>query len=177
MKQHWEASEDGATPGTDPLEALRGLKVKAPPGFADRVMARLPARPDPSWRALWRRAWPADGGWLGPALAGACATALLFAGAGRFRAEPPPQAVIAHFELHAPDAQSVELVGDFTGWQASRIALRGPDGSGHWTADVELAPGQHEYIFLVNGRDWVTDALAEVRRPDGFGRENAIMNL
>jgi 1,4-alpha-glucan branching enzyme len=89
----------------------------------------------------------------------------------------PSDSITVHFALHAPGAQTVELLGDFTGWETGRIRLRGPDGSGHWTADVELPAGRHEYIFLVDDRQWVTDPQADVRRPDGFGRENAVMDL
>ena len=82
-----------------------------------------------------------------------------------------------HFELHAPDAETVELVGTFTDWQTGRLRLAGPDASGHWTADMDLPAGRYEYGFLVNGRQWLVDSNAVLRRDDGFGRENAVLAL
>lgn len=165
-------------PGDDPLVALAGLRRRAPPGFVTGVMARLP-EPDAGagWRAVWRRLWPEDGRWLAPALAGACAAMILAVSVPLLSRPASSDSITVHFALHAPGAQTVELLGDFTGWETGRIRLRGPDGSGHWTADVELPAGRHEYIFLVDDRQWVTDPQADVRRPDGFGRENAVMDL
>ena len=160
-------------------ELLREMPAalrKAPPGFAQRVMASLPERPA---GAAWTRwlAWPRDGGWLLPALSGVAAALLCvgwfwWSGAGRTEGM-----TAVHFEIHAPGASQVALVGSFTGWQTDRIVLRGPDASGHWSAEVPLPPGRHEYLFLVDGKQWLADPNAEVRRRDGFGRENALLAL
>lgn len=162
---------------TDPLLELRHLRVNAPADFTRRVMAALPDQPAPGWTAPIARLWPTDGRWWMPALAGAAA-ALLLAGSLQLLPRPTSRETLAvHFELHAPSAQTVELLGDFTGWKAGAIQLAGPDASGHWTADVKLPTGRHEYIFLVDGRQWQTDPRAAIRRADGFGRENAIVDL
>lgn len=162
---------------SDPLDGLRSLRVNAPPEFARRVMAALPDGPDASLAGLFRRLWPEGGRWLLPALAGAAAMFLIVTLPMRPARDGEPETVSVRFELHAPAAQSVELLGDFTGWRAGAIRLTGPDASGHWTADVQLPAGRHEYIFLVDGRQWQTDPRAEIRRADGFGRENAIVDL
>jgi 1,4-alpha-glucan branching enzyme len=57
------------------------------------------------------------------------------------------------------------------------MRLQGPDASGHWTINVELPEGHYEYQFLVNGKTWVTDPNADAYRPDGFGRENAVVDV
>ncbi len=114
-----------------------------------------------------------------PACAGAAAAllvALLY-----FAAFPsldrPADTILVEFDLHAPGAERVELVGDFTAWQPGRILLEGPDESGHWTGRVVLPAGRYEYLFLVDGRQWVTDPLAHAHRPDGFGNLNSVINL
>jgi 1,4-alpha-glucan branching enzyme len=71
----------------------------------------------------------------------------------------------------------VELLASFNDWQPGSIVLTGPDASGHWTTDVTLPEGRYEYIFLVDGEQWVPDPNAEVRRPDGFGRANAVLEV
>lgn len=161
----------------DPLEALRDLRQSAPPDFVRRVMAALPQEPDQAWHFGLRGLWPESGRWFLPALVGAAATLLLTTALVWPAARATDNRVTVHFEIHAPDAQDVELIGSFTGWQTGRIQLAGPDASGHWTAEVELPAGRHEYGFLVNGREWRSDPGAEMWRSDGFGRNNAVIEL
>ena len=84
--------------------------------------------------------------------------------------------VYVQFTLDAPAASRVDLVGDFNGW-APTIALEDLDGDGVWTASVPLQPGVHEYMFVLDGSDWVTDPAAELRVDDGFGQENAVLAI
>ena len=157
----------------DVLETLREARRTAPPGFTQRVMANLPAQAGRRLH-LW---WPGEGRWLVPALSGALAAALVLGATWWLRPPATPGSMTVHFEIHAPDAQRVELVGTFTDWQTDRIELTGPDASGHWTAELPLPPGRYEYIFLVDGRQWVSDPQAELHRADGFGRENAVLAM
>ncbi|MFN2351347.1 MAG: isoamylase early set domain-containing protein [Kiritimatiellia bacterium] len=160
-------------PKQDILSDLSSMKLSAPPAFVERVMQRLPPK-----RAQSRRWWPEGHAWIAPALTGAAAALLMatFLQIGHLR-NSGTELVAVNFELHAPDADQVELVGDFTSWQTGRILLEGPDASGHWTGRVELPAGRHEYLFLVDGRQWMTDPMAMTHRPDGFGNLNAVMNL
>ena len=110
-------------------------------------------------------------------VAGALAKLLVVLGLGYFKTEPEQSQVGFHFELHAPGAGRVELLGTFNNWQTDDIVLVGPDASGHWTAKVELPEGRHEYIFLVDGDRWLADPKAATHRPDGFGRVNTVINI
>ncbi len=58
------------------------------------------------------------------------------------------------FRYKAPDAKSVELMGEWNGWKSIPMT-KGDDGV--WTAKVTLSSGTHAYKFLVNGSDWVFD--------------------
>src|SRR5947207_3274337 len=58
------------------------------------------------------------------------------------------------FRYKAPDASSVELMGEWNGWKAVPMT-KGDDGV--WTAKVTLSPGSYAYKFLVNGKDWMFD--------------------
>jgi 1,4-alpha-glucan branching enzyme len=104
----------------------------------------------------------------------AAASALVLLRAPVFR---PGGLEAAVFVFHAPEATRVELVGDFTDWRRERIPMKGPDADGYWSARVRLPAGRYEYQFLVEGERWVTDPLAVSRRPDGFGLQNAVVNL
>jgi hypothetical protein len=80
------------------------------------------------------------------------------------RPEPPPQVrpAAASFTLrpeagaylatlHVPSARSVELSGDFNGWQALRLREVRPDV---WEATLALSPGTHRVNMRVNGDAW-----------------------
>ena len=164
-------------------ELLPGTRVKAPDSFVDSVMAALPDAKGvtPRTRVF---AWLPRGGraWLVPALVGAAAVLLLITAVSFLRssADGPAsgaQTVSVVFDLHAPGAERVDLVGSFNNWEPGTVALEGPDRDGHWKATVTLPEGRHEYIFLVDGSEWVTDPKAKVLRPDGFGNRNVILEI
>jgi 1,4-alpha-glucan branching enzyme len=76
------------------------------------------------------------------------------------------------FSCFAPDAQSVLLAGDFTGWQQAPVSLRKfPDGI--WKTTIPLPPGRHEYRLLVDG-EWRDDPQCQIRQPNQFGSENCV---
>jgi hypothetical protein len=40
---------------------------------------------------------------------------------------------------------------------------------------VALPPGEHTFMYLVNGTEWVTPPLAEDYVDDGFGARNGVV--
>lgn len=167
----------------DALSRLADCRAKAPAELTDRILAALPEAP-PARRAAvtrgfgWLRpAWPGRRTWLAPALAGALAAFVLAVLVTPRLGGPRPDRTAVHFEVHAPGAHRVELVGTFNDWTPGTVVLDGPDATGHWSATVELPAGRYEYLFLVDGTRWVTDPTAPAHRPDGFGRRNALIEL
>jgi 1,4-alpha-glucan branching enzyme len=79
------------------------------------------------------------------------------------------------FSFNAPDALSVQLVGDFTHWQEKPINLARQRG-GTWKVTVPLAPGTHHYRFLVDGQ-WRDDPECTLRVANPFGGENAVRHV
>jgi len=73
-------------------------------------------------------------------------------------------------------AATVELVGDFNEWTRGSTALRPSGAPGVWAVSVPLAPGRHEYAFIVNGTRWVADPLA-VKTSDDFGTESSVIRV
>ncbi|QEH36182.1 thiol-disulfide oxidoreductase [Aquisphaera giovannonii] len=57
----------------------------------------------------------------------------------------------------AGPAKAVAVVGTFTDWKERPLAMAGPDASGAYAATVELAPGAHEYKFLIDGETFRED--------------------
>lgn len=72
------------------------------------------------------------------------------------------------FRVYLPEATSVELVGTFSQWRAHALAMR-REHTGWWTVTAELAPGDHEFCYLVDGSHWVADYAAMGVRRNPFG--------
>lgn len=168
------------------MEAAREATPASGPDLTDRVMMALPPGP-PKTRS--RRVWESVMGvvapsgarlWLRPAALAALSMLIGF-GLGQWTAEadtvPAGTAATAaeapeiyvRFEVQAPDAQDVRLAGSFTEWQPSYELT--PVGDGRWTAMVPLRPGVHDYVYVVDGDEYVTDP-GSPRIADGFGSFN-----
>ena len=76
------------------------------------------------------------------------------------------------FSFVGPAAQSVQLAGDFTGWQQAPVAMKKLK-SGMWKATVALPPGRYEYRLLVDGQ-WCDDPECKIRQPNQVGGENCV---
>ena len=63
------------------------------------------------------------------------------------------------FVLPALDAKNVAVVGNFNAWEGT--GLSDPDGDGIWTTSIPLSPGRYEYAFIIDGRWWGQDPLAD----------------
>jgi hypothetical protein len=84
-------------------------------------------------------------------------------------ASSSPQ-VLVQFRLDAPGARHVALAGDFTEWKPTYTLNRSEPGV--WTVVVAVAPGVHDYAFVVDGQRWVADPMAPAIA-DGFGGMNS----
>ena len=76
------------------------------------------------------------------------------------------------FSYSAPQAQSVVLAGDFTGWEHAPLPLK-KTKSGVWVKTVSLPAGEYEYRLLVDGR-WQDDPQCPNRRANQFGGQNCV---
>jgi AMP-activated protein kinase-like protein len=84
------------------------------------------------------------------------------------------QKVYVQFRLQTADATDVRIAGSFTQWQPKyQLHETAP---GLWTVTLPLAPGVHDYAFIVDGRRWVTDPYAPAVQ-DGFGGTNSRITL
>jgi hypothetical protein len=82
--------------------------------------------------------------------------------------------IYVQFMLEAPSAQSVAVAGDFNSWMPE-LVLADPDGDGVWSGRVALKPGVHQYMFVIDGSQWLTDPGAGRYVDDGFGNRNAVL--
>ena len=180
------------------LEGFTGAVRAAPvPDFASSVMRELAVRGalekpgSPTWAVRLRQWfwWPrtVTFQWRPAyALAGACGLVFLMlsldsgAGGGGGSLEPPqasaapPASLYVQFRLEAPEAQSVQLAGSFTGWTPEHELVQ--TAPGVWSALVPLEPGVHDYTFVIDGQRMVVDPYAP-QVADDFGGSNSRLFL
>ena len=82
---------------------------------------------------------------------------------------------VQEFFYSAPEANSVQLVGDFTHWQSKPINLV-KQANGVWKTSVALAAGTYHYRFLVDGT-WCDDPECTLRIPNIFGSHNMVREV
>jgi Glycogen recognition site of AMP-activated protein kinase len=84
------------------------------------------------------------------------------------------EVVYVQFRLQTSEARDVRLAGSFTHWQPEyQLHETAP---GLWTVTLPLAPGVHDYAFVIDGQRWVTDPNAAAVQ-DGFGGSNSRITL
>lgn len=151
--------------------------LKAPDRIVDKIMTALPDT-IPAAGVMDRviSFWPRDR-WIMPAFAGAAATLLVAAGIYLGLSKAFSDTVLVTFQIKAPEARKIELVGTFNDWEPGQISLRKRNDKDTWTVSVRLNQGRHEYMFLVDGKHWITDPSATFYRPDGFGKKNAVIEI
>jgi len=72
--------------------------------------------------------------------------------------------------LEVEDAVEVFVAGTFTAWEPLPMVRR----DGVWQCVITLPPGEHEYIYLVDGVP-VVPPEAPSTRDDGFGGQNGVL--
>lgn len=72
------------------------------------------------------------------------------------------------FELDAPNARSVQVLGDFNQWSRdTNVMRRGNDG--RWRTTTLLPPGRYVYAFLVDGTRFQRDPMRDAIEDRDFG--------
>lgn len=171
-------------------KALRAVAASgrkpAPPFFAAEVMRKL--SPRSAGFAGWVRDFLFRGRMLQWNMATALATALVVvvAVALSVRVSHPPvettsvqqqeQAVAVTMNFYAPEARHVAVAGTFNKWKVDANVLT-KNEKGLWTISIPLKPGVYTYMFVVDGKAWVSDPNAESYRDDGFGYKNSVMRV
>jgi hypothetical protein len=80
-------------------------------------------------------------------------------------------------KLNNNKTHTVAIAGDFNSWNPGDNLLEDPDGDGIWTGTLKLKPGRYEYMFVLDGKKWVSDPNALRYVKDGFGNKNAILEI
>jgi anti-sigma factor RsiW len=179
------------------LDVGRLPRPAVPDGFVSRVMERaVPAR-----TSLWRERahsllMPRTLQWnLAGAMAAVCLLLLAVGGmvsgglilnqdrtltdaAGASGAVATSAASMTQVRLVVlqPGATTVQVAGDFNGWNPALTSLE-QISDGAWAVTIPLRPGRYEYMFVVDGHQWIADPFAAELNDDGFGSRNAVLDV
>lgn len=74
-------------------------------------------------------------------------------------------------------ASKLAVAGNFSDWEPIEMDRRIMGGKTIWSGLVPVERGEHRYMFVRNGDEWISDPLAEIQRDDGFGNKNAVIYL
>jgi Glycogen recognition site of AMP-activated protein kinase len=164
------------------LRRVKAQTAPVVPGLWDRLRALITTTRTLEWN-------------LAGAMAAACLALVTVAGLIRWAPErivevpvaaPPAQTasfsfasdakVFVRLVLVQPTARSVSVAGDFNGWNPAKTKLERTEG-GMWTVTLPLKPGRYEYMFVIDGKQWIADPLATEAATDGFGAQNAVLDV
>lgn len=73
------------------------------------------------------------------------------------------------FRFFAPSAHRVEVLGDFTGWEAKPLPLEREDG-GWWSGLTVVNPGDYDFHYRIDGAETIADYAAYGVKMNRFGR-------
>ena len=83
---------------------------------------------------------------------------------------------VVSFSRQAEGATQVSLAGTFNDWNPEATPMT-QDSAGYWTAALEVAPGSHEYRYIVDGQ-WSNELECMVHEscpnciPNSYGSKN-----
>lgn len=173
-----EGAERASADRLEQVVAAYTAQLRAPGAELDRaVMRRIQEEAVPS-RSWWSWLVTPHAVRVRPAvLALAAAASLVVVWRMGGREAPVPTAaptVLVRFQLAAPAAHDVTLAGSFNGWSTG-IPLRRSVVPGLWVVTLPLPVGEHQYLFQVDGNQWISDPGAHAQVDDGFGRTNSVL--
>lgn len=84
----------------------------------------------------------------------------------------PMQPKVA-LELLKPGAKQVFVAGSFNQWRPESAPLV-QVGNGRWKGELAVAPGRHEYLFVVDGQ-WLPDPNAKETAQNPYGGKNSVL--
>lgn len=85
-------------------------------------------------------------------------------------------AAVKEFTLHAPQAGSVYVLGDFNNWQKSDANMLTKLENGEWSCHFTLNRGKYRYKFLVDDK-WHNDPQNPKVEANSFGGADSVVEL
>jgi 1,4-alpha-glucan branching enzyme len=79
------------------------------------------------------------------------------------------------FVAFYPEATTVQIAGDFNGWQPEKNPMTKASG-GTWQTRVSLAKGVYRYRLVVD-RHWQHDPHNNMTEPNPYGELNSVLKV
>ncbi len=67
------------------------------------------------------------------------------------------------------------LAGTFNEWSPDAVDLSMNPVTGVWSVTIPMQPGEHQYLFVIDGEQWLPDPAALAQVDDGFGQRNSLL--
>ncbi len=111
-----------------------------------------------------------------PRRRGALAASVLLLGVLALAAATPAFAAKVTFQYVPPGhPHSVAVAGSFNNWDTSANPMT--ETGGVWKTTLELAAGDYQYKYVVDGTTWVADDAAPKSVDDGYGGKNSVVTV
>ena len=172
----------------DELGRMIGNKpyVEPDPALTQRIMDGLRPKRHGWFKVLAARLTTPMSVSFSPLTASLAVVCLILSGSllfnARFHNQPtalstgrPTNSVPVVFRFQAADARSVAVMGSFNRWDPKGYEMMQDPETGNWKLRVELSPGKHDYVFLVDGKTIAPDPQADISKADDFGHKNSIL--
>lgn len=72
--------------------------------------------------------------------------------------------------------RDVRVLGTFNGWSWDK-GLAMSNGKGSYKADINLAPGEYQFRYLVDNQEWKNDWEAQGYTSSGYNSDNCVLVL
>ncbi|MEW6674280.1 MAG: glycogen-binding domain-containing protein [Thermodesulfobacteriota bacterium] len=108
-------------------------------------------------------------GWVSTALAAALVALMIVA----VTSQEATLLTKNRFVIYLPNVNQVEIAGSFTSWK--RIPMQRAGDSGYWEVQLTLPAGEHQFAYIVDGRQRLIDPTIRTREKDDFGGYNSIL--
>ncbi len=79
------------------------------------------------------------------------------------------------FTLSHDKAEKVSVVGTFNDWNKDTTQMTREGNT--WKVTVNLKPGRHEYKFVVNNTDWISDPACKEMVADKYGSKSSVVEI
>jgi 1,4-alpha-glucan branching enzyme len=93
----------------------------------------------------------------------------------QIKRKPVNASIPTTFRLYDPHAGEVGLAGDFNKWKPQRMSKCAEEDSS-WEIVLELAPGEHQYKFVVDG-NWKLDPACPITACTPLGTLNNVVEV
>jgi MinD-like ATPase involved in chromosome partitioning or flagellar assembly len=87
---------------------------------------------------------------------------------------PTPRDIL--FNVNAPNAKDIYVVGDFNNWKTEDNCRLSRLDNGRWEKKLGLSAGRHKYKFIIDG-EWVQDSQNNEREQNSFGTFDSVVSL